>query len=122
MLEIAELTAQRSKCGRKQVGCVLASEDFSRFWTGYNGGPKGGINTCRRVETGNCGCTHAEMNAVAKCGHDAVYVFQTAWPCERCAVMLVNAGVKEAWFTGEYRTREGLDVFEEVGIPHHTIL
>lgn len=121
MMKVAKLTAQRSKCRRAKFGCVLSTPDFSSFWTGYNGGPKGGINTCRREEPGNCGCTHGEMNAVAKAERgDKIAFLYPFWACERCAVMLVNAGVTEVWYGPDvYRDINGLLVFEEVGIPHH---
>jgi dCMP deaminase len=116
LLDVASLTAQRSTCRRLNVGCVLASEDLTTFVVGYNGGPRGGINDCRREEKGRCGCVHAEMNAVAK----AVYgqhtvAFLTDSPCEMCAVLLVNAGVTKLVYDREYRITDGLDIIRASG-------
>ena len=59
--------ARRSTCSRLQVGCVVVAEDFSRvFGIGYNGNARGFSNTCDRTEPGNCGCLHAEDNALLK--------------------------------------------------------
>lgn len=118
LLDVAELTAKRSTCDRLQVGAVLASDDLTLFVVGYNGGAKGGANSCRHPDQeGGCGCVHAEMNAVAKATYGVhVKAFVTVSPCVLCATLLVNAGVTEVHFLREYRDTEGLDVLYESGV------
>lgn len=122
LMAVARLTAMRSTCLRAQVGCVIADESLERYVVGYNGGPRGGVNTCRRPDAGNCGCLHAEMNAVAKAGRGNKVAFITPFsPCEMCATLLVNSGVIRVYFDEEYRLPGGLDVLDEVGIPYQQL-
>lgn len=124
-MAVAHLTSKMSTCRRLQVGCVLATEDLTQFVVGYNGGPKGGRNDCARTDAGNCGCVHAEMNAVAK-GTPGVHVvcFTTDSPCELCGVLLVNAGVKRVYYQREYRKIDHLTELpaEFIHMPPTTVM
>lgn len=122
MLRIAALMAERSTCERKQVGCVLTDLSMEEIYVGYNGGPKGGINGCRRSTPGNCGCLHAEVNAVAKAPRGEKLAFLTMSPCEACATLLVNAGVREVYFREAYRDPyPGFAVLHESQVPYGVI-
>lgn len=113
LMAVANLTSKMSTCQRLQVGTVLATRDLTQFVVGYNGGPKGGRNACARETAGDCGCVHAEMNAVAKATPGVhVVCFTTDSPCELCAVLLVNSGVEEVYYQREYRKTDHL-----VGLP-----
>ena len=118
MLRIAEVVANRSTCVRTHVGCVITDEAMEQIAIGYNGGPKGGLNRCRREEPGNCGCLHAEVNAVAKVNFGgAKRAFITLSPCEACATLLVNAGVKRVFCSTMYREPgPGLAVLKEARV------
>jgi len=117
MLDIAEVVSRRSTCSRLQVGAVLTDARMEQLWVGYNGGAKGGKNTCKRGEPGNCGCLHAEVNAVIKSPGDIEkYAFLTHSPCEACATALVNAHVIALWFRQEYREPLGLLVLADAGV------
>lgn len=116
-LAIAHLVATRSTCSRMQVGCVITDEAGEKIAVGYNGGPKGGKNECRRQGAGLCGHIHAEVNAALKTTFDGDKVaYVTISPCEGCAVALVNVGVRRVVVSNVYRDRAGIDILEEVGI------
>jgi dCMP deaminase len=113
--------SRRSTCKRLQVGCVIVSADYSRvFGIGYNGNAAGLANTCESDTPGDCGCLHAEDNALLKTNEGPEYpkiVFVTHQPCAYCAKRMVNkGGVKKVFYSEPYRIRRGLDILEEVGI------
>jgi deoxycytidylate deaminase len=123
MLDIATVIARRSTCSRLQVGAVLTDMRMEQLWVGYNGGAKGVPNGCRRADAGNCGCLHAEVNAVIKAPGDIEKMaFLTHSPCEACATALVNAHVIEVHFNEEYRSQEGLFVLVEGGVRTYSAL
>lgn len=115
-LTMAYLVAARSTCKRRQVGCVITDWTGEQVAVGYNGGPRGGRNTCAREGVGLCGCIHAEINACIKAnfsGDRVAYV--TISPCELCAVALVNAHVKRCVVGNVYSDEVGLDVLRDSG-------
>lgn len=118
LMAIANLTSQMSTCSRLHVGAVLATDDLTQFVVGYNGGAKGAKNECLHPDDeGGCGCAHAEMNAVAKATpgvHTVAYL--TDSPCELCATLLVNMGVKHVFYQREYRKKNGIQVLKDAGV------
>lgn len=117
MLAIAKVVADRSTCSRLQVGAVLTDLRMEQLWYGYNGGAKGGANGCKRGDVGNCGCLHAELNAVIKAPGDIEKIaFLTHSPCEMCATALVNAHVTTLHYAQEYRDQAGLQVLHDGGV------
>jgi dCMP deaminase len=115
-MALAESLSARSTCQRLRVGCVIASPDFRKIYSiGYNGNVSGGANDCDRhgeAAIGNCGCLHAEENAVINCdvsrGFEKI-VFCTHLPCLMCGKRLVNVGgVKAVFYRNDYRNRESL--------------
>lgn len=117
MMDVARIVARRSTCQRMSVGAVLADRNMEQLWYGYNGGPRGGINQCRRPEEGNCGCLHAETNAIIKApGNIAKMAFLTHSPCPMCATMLVNAHVFAVYYDTRYRDDEGLAILADAGV------
>lgn len=122
LMDIADLTAAMSRCKRLQVGAVLASVDLTQFVVGYNGGVKGGPNTCLREDEGACGCVHAEMNAIAKAtaGVHRVAIL-TVSPCELCATLLANAGVTHVYYHYLYReSLRGIEALDRGGVVRFT--
>lgn len=118
-MRFARDVARRATCERLQVGCVLTDVEMTRvFAIGYNGNARGLLNACDRPnESGNCGCLHAEMNALLKAdGFVHKVAFTTTAPCERCAKALVNANVQRVFYLAEYRTWEGLQVLRNAGV------
>lgn len=120
-MNLAEALSKRSTCKRMSVGCVITSPDFSQVYgIGYNGNAKGLNNGCDRDEPGNCGCLHAEENALLKVGVPS-YVekvaFVTHQPCEYCAKRFINKqGFIKIYYRLPYRKVEGLELLKRAGI------
>ncbi|CAG8763695.1 25054_t:CDS:2 [Gigaspora margarita] len=78
---LAELTASRTNCMSRKVGCILVKDDYRVIATGYNGTPinianciKGHCECCRGIKIegrDNCICMHAEENALLIAGMEA---------------------------------------------------
>jgi len=120
-MKLAFDLARRSTCHRLNVGAVIVSEDFSRVYgIGYNGNAAGLPNCCESDEPGNCGCLHAEDNALLKTNGGSEVpkiVFVTHQPCAYCAKRIVNkGGVKKVYFCEPYRLQRGLEILSESGI------
>lgn len=110
-MQMAELTAKRSTCLRRQVGAIIV-KDKHIIATGYNGAPKGlphceDLGGCYREKLGVpsgqrhelCRALHAEQNAiiqVATLGQsiEGGTIYVTHQPCVICAKMIINAGIK----------------------------
>jgi deoxycytidylate deaminase len=110
-----------STCKRDGVGCVIIPTDFSRVHSiGYNGPPAGQDNDSCRNEQGNCGCIHAEANAVIKLGNvsDAM-IITTRAPCEACAGLIINSRkISHLVWCAPYRTALGIELIDRSRIEH----
>ena len=120
-MQLAYALAERSTCSRLHVGTVITSTDYRRVLAvGYNGNASGLPNCCDRDEAGNCGCLHSEENAVINCNAPRAtekMVFVTHLPCRLCAKRLINlGGIKKIYYSQEYRLRDSIDLFNQVGI------
>ena len=110
-MEMAELTAKRSTCLRRNVGAVVV-KDRHIMATGYNGAPKGlkhcaELGGCLRqkleVPSGErhelCRALHAEQNAIIQAATlgesiEGGTIYVTHHPCSICAKMIINSGIK----------------------------
>lgn len=117
-IRLAEIISLRSTCSRKSVGIVLTDLDLEQILSvGYNGNAREFPNRCDRIEAGNCGCIHAEENALVKAnGREPKIAFLTLSPCEKCAKLLVQANVKAVFYREKYRLKSGLFVLDKAGI------
>lgn len=120
-MEFAFNLSKRSTCKRLNVGAVVVSEDYSSVYgIGYNGNAKGFPNTCDSDTPGDCGCLHAEDNALLKTNvgpQIPKIVFVTHQPCKYCAKRMVNkGGVIKVYYVEPYRKTEGLDILKQAGI------
>ena len=116
----AKLISQRSECKRLQVGCIITSDDYSQIYSiGYNGGPKKQKHKCTNTQ-GNCGCVHAETNALIKCGVSKELdkcIFLTHSPCKLCATLIVNlGGVKRVFINQYYRDKKAINILTKAKI------
>jgi dCMP deaminase len=115
-MRLAEMMAERSTCSRLSVGCAIVTPDFRQVLAvGYNGGAAGLKNDCDRhgeEAVGNCGCIHAEQNAVINCNaprSQLKVVLCTHLPCVTCAKFLINLGnVQMVYYRNDYRVRDSL--------------
>ena len=132
-MEMAELTAKRSTCMRRNVGAVIV-KDKHAIATGYNGAPRG-IKHCEdrgrclrqklNVPSGErhelCMALHAEQNAIiqaAAMGHaiEGGTIYITHQPCVICAKMIINSGIKRIVVKEGYPDELSLDILKEAGL------
>jgi len=117
-MEMARVVSKRSTCLRRKVGAILV-KDKHILSTGYNGAPKG-LKHCseigclrkeQNVPSGErhelCRGLHAEQNAIIQAAVFGISIknsilYCTNTPCVVCVKMLINAGVTEIVFSGEY--------------------
>lgn len=126
-LALAVVTAQRSTCLRRSVGCVLLNAQGQVLATGYNGVPAGwphcneptsgkndkipvyehacaGAAAASGQDLDSCSAIHAEQNALLQCPDvgliEACYV--TTSPCVTCVKLLLNTGCRRIVFVEEY--------------------
>jgi deoxycytidylate deaminase len=77
------------------------------------------VNCCESYLPGQCGCIHAEENALIKGAGDILYC--TSMPCKRCSKLIVNSGIKEVFNDSEYRYSYAIGLFRRSGIPCKSI-
>jgi dCMP deaminase len=132
-MQMAELTAKRSTCLRRQVGAVIV-QDKHVIATGYNGAPKGlphceeqggclrekmGIPSGERHEL--CRALHAEQNAIIQAATlaqsiEGATIYITNQPCVICAKMIINAGIKKIIVKEGYPDELAVELLAEAGI------
>lgn len=132
-MEMAELTAKRATCSRRQVGAVIV-RDNRAVATGYNGAPRGLAHCeekggCLRqklnIPSGQrhelCRALHAEQNAIisaASMGNaiEGGTIYITHQPCVICAKMIVNAGIRRIVVREGYPDELSMEILDEAGL------
>ncbi len=132
-MSIARVVASRSNCVKRKVAAVI-TRDRRIISTGYNGTPRGvpncnegGCPRCNAFAEGGtrldeCLCSHGEENAITQAAYHGVTVrggtlYTTFSPCLTCTKMVINAGLTEVIFNGEYPLGEvSLDLLREAGV------
>jgi len=136
MMETAFIFAKHSSCTRKKVAAVLAKENRV-LNTAYNGTVSGLSNDCELI-CENCsgkGCDvcqglgkvsnpdviHAEKNLIAFCAQYGIStkdttVYITLSPCQECASLMAQAGVKKVFYSEKYRDVSGIEDCKRYGI------
>ncbi len=131
-MQMAELTAQRSTCLRRQVGAVLV-QDKHIIATGYNGAPRG-VPHCEekggclreqlKVPSGErhelCRALHAEQNAIIQAATlgqsvEGATIYITHQPCSICSKMIINAGINRIVVREGYPDDLAVEILEEAG-------
>lgn len=127
-MQIAHLVKTRATCPRRSVGALIV-RDKRIVATGYNGAPRGlphcppdgqfndWPNGCMRA--GHCiRSLHAEQNALLQaamigvaCEGATIYV--TDQPCNNCAKMIINAGIKKVVYEGHYPDEFSKELFRD---------
>lgn len=101
-LDMAKLVAGWSKDPSTQTGAVIVAPDKSVLSVGYNGFPRGVIDTAERLNdrpTKYSMIVHCEMNAVLSANRSVVGSTLYTWPflsCDRCCVHMIQAGIVRA--------------------------
>jgi dCMP deaminase len=122
-MEIAELMAQRSLCGRAQVGAVIV-KDNRIISTGYNGPPAGHLECKEHGCDLNQSCQisiHAEANAIyfaAKAGIsvEGSVLYCSYAPCTKCAEAIIQSGIRQVIYAKVYRDEAGLKLLYKGGV------
>ena len=106
-MDIALLISKRSTCTRRQVGAI-AVKDNRTIASGYNGVLPGWDPSTGLDEEGNSKTVHAEANLIAYSAKQGIAlegstIYLTLSPCEKCAELLIQSGIKEVVFLEQYR-------------------
>lgn len=119
-MSLALHISQRSYDNRNKVGCVIVTTDNTTvLGLGYNGDESGGTNTTESNEPGKSGFIHAEANALLKCNYGDYRdkkMYLTLSPCNVCAKMIINSGIKEVIYLDEYRNNNGIELLDKRSI------
>ena len=120
-LRMARIWAENSYCVRRQVGALIV-KDKMIISDGYNGTPAGFENVCED-EMGKTKpyVLHAEANAITKVAKSAnncegATLYITASPCIECAKLIIQAGIRRVVYGENYRSNEGVELLQRVGI------
>ncbi|PKQ27577.1 MAG: cytidine deaminase [Candidatus Anoxymicrobium japonicum] len=131
-IEMAHVVAKRSTCLRRKVGALFVKNNHI-LCTGYNGAPKhirhcsdtGCLRAKLDVPSGTrhelCRGLHAEQNGILQAALFGISLrgstlYCTNVPCVVCAKMLINAGVNEVIYEGDYADDLGKIMLYESGI------
>lgn len=123
---VANLHAQLSKAERKKVGACLVTRT-GIIIPGYNGNPAGMSNVCEdEFNLTLPSVIHAELNCILKAAKEGVScenatIYITLSPCEQCAAMLVQAGVKTVVYSETYRSQNGLSLLHKAGLVYRRV-
>ena len=118
-MQMAEIASQRSTCSRLQVGCIITTMDGTAIvGIGYNGNARGLANACDTDIPGECGCIHAEVNALIKAPYHEgnLTLYTTISPCGDCAKLILNSRVTRVVYRHLYRNPSGLNLLLERGV------
>ena len=124
-MSIAHQAAKCSHAVRLKVGCI-AVRDHQIISIGYNGTPQGWDNSCEISMKDGTLLTrseviHAEANCIAKLcastiSSEGATIFVTHAPCLHCAKLIYGAGIKKVVYDQLYKSIDGLDFLNKVGI------
>ena len=114
----AMLAAKRSKDPSTQTGAVIVNPDNRIIATGYNGFPNGckddfpWLRKGEFINTKYAYVVHAEVNAVMNATASCVdgRMFCTLYPCNECAKVIIQAGIKEVIFYSNKYQHEDFSV------------
>ena len=120
-LKMAQEWAKLSHCKRKKVGALIV-KDKMIISDGYNGCPSGFENNCED-EMGDTKwyVLHAEANAILKCARhgkscEGATLYVTLSPCQDCAKLIHQAGVKRVVYIEEYKDTTGLYFLKKANV------
>jgi len=98
-MDIAKAVATRSKDPATQVGCIIVDNKNHIIGTGFNGFPKGCIETPREWERPEKykWVIHAELNCLLHSTKNVkgATLYTTLYPCPECSKAISAAGIKK---------------------------
>ena len=126
---------------RKQVGAFIAKVVMidgkvfvgQTLSSGYNGLPAGSRDPSDLLRDGRSKpeLIHAEVRAIVNIKSEEsltllpkerLAMFTSSCPCERCAGMIVEAGIDVVFYNGDHDHNIGLNILNEYGVDHYGIL
>ena len=121
-LDIAKSISELSYAKRKKVGAIIV-KDTMIISDGYNGTPTGFDNICEDYEGNTKWFTlHAEANAITKLVRysglpvDGSTLYITLSPCKDCCKLILQAGIKNVYYSELYRDSDGIEFLKSVNI------
>ena len=112
---MAAMTAARSTCLRRAVGCVLLDARSHVLATGFNGVAAGaphcneghpcpGAAAPSGTQLDGCHAVHAEQNALLQCAdvQRIAAAYTTTAPCMTCMKLLLNTGCRVIFWRDPY--------------------
>lgn len=124
MLATAKLFSELSYCVKAKVGAIIV-RDGRILATGYNGTVSGYDNCCEIEIDGVLKTSpftvHAEQNVISYCAKngistDGATMYITLSPCQLCAKLIVQAGIKRVVFLDLYKDTSGLKFLKDCNI------
>jgi len=113
-MEIAKISAKRSKDPNTQVGTCVVDKDMKIICTGYNGMPRGCDDdefpwTSPEKYLYVC---HAEQNALLNANNfnmlKGATLYTTLFPCNECSKIIIQLGVSTIiYLDDKYHDTEG---------------
>jgi len=111
-MAVAQLSAQRSKDPGTQVGACIVNANKRIIGIGYNGFPAGcsddELPWSREgdfLDTKYPYVCHAEMNAITNSSNksdlDGATLYVSLFPCNECAKLVVQVGIKEVVYLSD---------------------
>lgn len=109
-MEIAKLSAKRSKDPSTQVGACIVNTENKIVGIGYNGFPIGidddELSWSREGDFLNTKypyVCHAEMNAIMNCTQlpKGCTIYVTLFPCNECAKLVIQSGIKKVIYLSD---------------------
>ncbi|MFA6627704.1 MAG: dCMP deaminase family protein [Bacilli bacterium] len=107
---VALMSAMRSKDPNTQVGACIVNEKMHIIGIGYNGFPVGcddedfpWDNNGQFLESKYPYVVHAEPNAILNASQslDNATMYVTLFPCNECAKLIIQSGIKEIVYLSE---------------------
>lgn len=119
-MAVAQLSALRSKDPSTRVGACIVNKNKRIIGIGYNGFPSGcsdDILPWARegdfLQTKYPYVCHAEMNAITNASNkpdlEGATLYVSLFPCNECAKLIVQVGIKEVVFLSD--KYHGQDIF-----------
>lgn len=129
-MKSVEASAEMSYSRRTKVGAIIV-KDNRIIVNAWNGTPSGFDNNCEDIindelVTKNI-VIHAEANALMFAAKNGICtnnsdLYISLSPCVNCALLIIQAGIKNVYYKQIYRNTEGLDLLKCANINVFHIL
>lgn len=121
-MNVAYEVSKLSYCENRKVGCIIVDGKGNNILSfGFNGAPRGFDNTCECDGRTLPEVLHAESNGITKLARcnsssDNAILFTTTSPCIECSKLIIQSGIKEVYYSEEYRTMDGVELLKKANI------